>query len=96
MSTLNYTSTAGDAAFERALTTARAGRPEPLAHLVGGDWRPDGELFERADPCDPGRVVSRAHRLARGGRRRRGRRARGAARLGGRCTRRWWGPKTTS
>ena len=61
MSTLNYTSTAGDAAFERALTTARAGRPEPLAHLVGGDWRPDGELFERADPCDPGRVVSRAH-----------------------------------
>ena len=40
MTTLNYTSTAGDpaldAAFERALATARAGRPEPLAHLIGG------------------------------------------------------------
>jgi 1-pyrroline-5-carboxylate dehydrogenase len=68
MTTLNYTSTAGDAAldeaFETALATARAGRPEPLAHLVGGRTMADGELFERADPCDPARVVSRAHRAS--------------------------------
>ena len=68
MTTLNYTSTAGDpaldAAFERALATARAGRGEPLAHLIGGRSRAEGELFERADPCDPSRGVSRAHRAS--------------------------------
>jgi 1-pyrroline-5-carboxylate dehydrogenase len=65
MTTLNYTSTARDpaldAAFEEALARARAGRPEPLTHLVDGREVADGELFERADPCDPARVVSRAH-----------------------------------
>jgi len=66
MTTFNYTSTAADPtldeAFERALATARAGRPEPLAHLVSGEARAAGELFERADPCDPSRVIARAHR----------------------------------
>ena len=65
MSTLNYTSTARDpaldAAFEQALATARAGRPEPLAHLIEGRWRAEGALLERADPCDGSRVVARAH-----------------------------------
>ncbi|HWM12263.1 MAG TPA: aldehyde dehydrogenase family protein [Solirubrobacteraceae bacterium] len=65
MTALNYTSTAGDPkldeAFERALATAREGRPEPLPHLVGGRFLAAGDVFERADPCDPARVVSRAH-----------------------------------
>ena len=68
MTTLNYTSTAGDpaldAAFEQALATARAGRAEPLTHLIGGRPVADGELFERADPCDASRIVSRAHRAS--------------------------------
>ena len=68
MTTLNYTTTTGDpaldAAFEQALATARAGRPEPLPHLIGGREVADGELFERADPCDPSRVVSRAHKAS--------------------------------
>jgi 1-pyrroline-5-carboxylate dehydrogenase len=67
VTTLNYTSTAGDPAldeaFEAALTRARQGR-QALAHLVGGEWISDGELFERRDPCDPARVVSRAHRAS--------------------------------
>lgn len=66
MTALNYTSTTGDPAldhaFVRALATARAGRSAPLAHLVGGADVADGELFERADPCDGARTVSRAHR----------------------------------
>ena len=65
MTTLNYTSAAADPAldetFERALAKAREGRPEPLAHLIGGERHAAGEVFERADPCDPSRVVSRAH-----------------------------------
>jgi len=65
MTTINYTSTgadpATDAAFERALAAARAGREAPLAHLVGGEEHAVGEIFERADPCDPTRIVSRAH-----------------------------------
>jgi 1-pyrroline-5-carboxylate dehydrogenase len=68
MTTLNYTSTAGDpaldAAFEAALATARAGRPEPLTHLIGGRAVADGELLERGDPCAPSRIVSRAHRAS--------------------------------
>ena len=68
MTTLNYTSTAGDpaldAAFEQALAKARTGRPDPLAHLIGNRWVADGEQFERADPCDPARIVSRAHRAS--------------------------------
>ena len=65
MSTLNYTSTGADPAldeaFGAALSRARAGRDEPFAHLVGGERRAAGAVFERSDPCDPERVVSRAH-----------------------------------
>ena len=65
MTTINYTSAAADptldAAFERALATAREGRSAPLAHLISGEGRAVGEVFERADPCDPSRIVSRAH-----------------------------------
>jgi 1-pyrroline-5-carboxylate dehydrogenase len=65
MTTINYTSTgadpAMDEAFESALARAREGRPAPLAHLISGEGRAVGEVFERRDPCDPGRVVSRAH-----------------------------------
>jgi 1-pyrroline-5-carboxylate dehydrogenase len=65
MTTLNYTSAAADPAldetFERALAKAREGRREPLAHLIGGEHDASGEVFERADPCDPSRIVSRAH-----------------------------------
>jgi 1-pyrroline-5-carboxylate dehydrogenase len=65
MTTINYTSAAADptldAAFERALATAREGRSAPLAHLIAGESRAVGEVFERADPCDPSRIVSRAH-----------------------------------
>jgi 1-pyrroline-5-carboxylate dehydrogenase len=65
MTTFNYTSTAADPtlddAFERALATAREGRSAPLAHLIAGESRAVGEIFERADPCDPACVISRAH-----------------------------------
>jgi 1-pyrroline-5-carboxylate dehydrogenase len=65
MTTLNYTSTgadpATDAAFEQALAAARAGRAAPLAHLIAGEEHAVGDVFERADPCRPDRVVSRAH-----------------------------------
>jgi 1-pyrroline-5-carboxylate dehydrogenase len=65
MTTLNYTSTAADPTldetFERALSRAREGRPAPLAHLIRDEARAVGDVFERADPCDPGRIVSRAH-----------------------------------
>ncbi|HEX2409586.1 MAG TPA: aldehyde dehydrogenase family protein [Solirubrobacteraceae bacterium] len=64
MTALNYTSTAGDPAldraFEAALAAARAGTEEPLSHLVGGEPVAEGEIFERADPCDASRIVSRA------------------------------------
>jgi 1-pyrroline-5-carboxylate dehydrogenase len=62
---ITYTTTAGDPAldeaFERALAHAREGVPEPLAHHVEGELRAEGEVFERADPCDGARIVSRAH-----------------------------------
>src|SRR5215213_8095291 len=65
MTTLNYTSTGADPAldeaFERALATAREGRATPLAHLICDEGRAVGEVFERADPCVPARIVSRAH-----------------------------------
>jgi 1-pyrroline-5-carboxylate dehydrogenase len=65
MATLNYTSTgadpATDVAFEQALATARAGRAAPLVHLICDEGRAVGEIFERADPCDAARIVSRAH-----------------------------------
>jgi 1-pyrroline-5-carboxylate dehydrogenase len=65
MTTLNYISTGADPAlddaFEQALARARAGVQTPLGHLIGGEARSDGPLFERADPCDASRIVSRAH-----------------------------------
>jgi 1-pyrroline-5-carboxylate dehydrogenase len=65
MTTLNYISTGADPAldqaFETALARAREGVPAPLPHLIAGAPRAVGEVFERADPCDPARTVSRAH-----------------------------------
>ncbi len=65
MTTLNYISTGADpaldAAFEQALAKAREGRAAALGHLIGDEWRVVGPVFERADPCDPSRIVSRAH-----------------------------------
>ena len=57
--------------------------PQPLAHLISGEGRAVGEVFERADPCDPSRIVSRAHAAHAGDRRRRrARRPRRPARVG--------------
>jgi 1-pyrroline-5-carboxylate dehydrogenase len=49
-----------DAAFERALRTAREVEHDPLPHLVGGHPRTGGEVFERHDPSRAGAVASRA------------------------------------
>jgi 1-pyrroline-5-carboxylate dehydrogenase len=54
-----------DAAFERALETAREDEHDPLAHLVGGHARTNGEVFERHDPSRPGAVASRAREAPR-------------------------------
>jgi 1-pyrroline-5-carboxylate dehydrogenase len=64
MTTLTYTTAADDPAldadFEAALRDAR--HPGlPLGHLIAGEQRRSGAVFERPDPCDPRRVVSRAH-----------------------------------
>jgi 1-pyrroline-5-carboxylate dehydrogenase len=65
MTAITYTTAADDPAldeaFERALAGAREGAP-PLPHLIAGEPRPEGDVFERRDPCDQRRVVSRAHR----------------------------------
>jgi 1-pyrroline-5-carboxylate dehydrogenase len=65
MTTLNYISTGADPAldeaFEQALARAREGVAAPLPHVIAGERRAVGEVFERADPCDPARIVSRAH-----------------------------------
>ncbi|BBY28506.1 aldehyde dehydrogenase family protein [Mycolicibacterium sediminis] len=65
MTTLNYGSTSLepglDRDFERALAASRAGVDTPLGHVVGGGDRHEGDVFERRDPADPGRVVARAH-----------------------------------
>jgi 1-pyrroline-5-carboxylate dehydrogenase len=64
MSAITYTTVAGDPAldeaFERALATAREGG-EPLPHLIAGERRAEGEVFERRDPADQRRVVAAAH-----------------------------------
>jgi 1-pyrroline-5-carboxylate dehydrogenase len=64
-SAITYTTGAGDpeldAGFERALAAAREAPGPPLPHLIGGEPRADGAVFERADPCRAGGVVSRAH-----------------------------------
>jgi 1-pyrroline-5-carboxylate dehydrogenase len=65
MSTITYTTAAGDPAldaeFERALQRARDGRDAPLGQVIAGEERRTGPVFERPDPCDPRRIVSRAH-----------------------------------
>jgi 1-pyrroline-5-carboxylate dehydrogenase len=65
MTTLNYISTGADpdldAAFEQALAKAREGVAAPLPHVIAGERQAVGPVFERADPCDPSRIVSRAH-----------------------------------
>jgi 1-pyrroline-5-carboxylate dehydrogenase len=70
MSAITYTTAAGDpeldAGFEQALTRAREGTAKPLAHLVGGEQIAAGEPFERADPCEERRIVSRARRATPG------------------------------
>lgn len=69
MPTLNYGSTSLapelDHDFERALTTCRDDVPEPLPHVIGGEVRRTGEVFERRDPSDPDRVVAYAHAATR-------------------------------
>jgi delta 1-pyrroline-5-carboxylate dehydrogenase len=49
-----------DAAFERALETARADAHEPLPHVVGARERTDGAEFSREDPSRAGEIASRA------------------------------------
>jgi 1-pyrroline-5-carboxylate dehydrogenase len=69
MSTITYTTAAGDPAldqaFERALEQARAKRPT-LGQLIAGEERRSGPVFERADPCEPRRIVSRPHTASAG------------------------------
>jgi 1-pyrroline-5-carboxylate dehydrogenase len=63
MSTITYTTAAGDPAldaeFERALQRARDGRDAPLGQVIAGEERRTGPVFERPDPCDPRRIVAR-------------------------------------
>src|SRR3954464_5173050 len=54
-----------DAAFERALQTARDDAHDPLPHHVGGRSRTNGEVFERADPSRADAVASRARQAPR-------------------------------
>jgi 1-pyrroline-5-carboxylate dehydrogenase len=66
MSTTTYTTIASDprqdAAFEAALGEAReAGPRQVLAHRIGAELRAVGPLLERPDPCDPARILTRAH-----------------------------------
>ena len=65
MTAITYTTVAGDPAldeaFEQALASAREGAA-PLPHLIHGEPRAEGDLFERRDPCDQSRVVSKAHK----------------------------------
>jgi 1-pyrroline-5-carboxylate dehydrogenase len=63
--TLNYGSTSLaedlDREFENALHQARSTVQEPLPHIIDGAERAEGEVFDRHDPAEPERVVSRAH-----------------------------------
>lgn len=65
MTTLNYGSTALaaelDRDYEDALEAARKAPPAALGHVVGGSERFEGDVFERRDPADTRRVVTRAH-----------------------------------
>src|SRR3954454_14284093 len=49
-----------DAAFEEALEAARGSEAGPHPHLIAGDEVPEGDVFERRDPAQTGRVASRA------------------------------------
>jgi 1-pyrroline-5-carboxylate dehydrogenase len=65
MTTFNYTSATADAgldeAFDSALALAREGLAAPLPHIIADERHAVGDVFDRADPCDPSRVISRAH-----------------------------------
>jgi 1-pyrroline-5-carboxylate dehydrogenase len=50
-----------DDAFESALAHLRGDGPATLAHAIGGELLPVGEVFERRDPSDLDGHVSRAH-----------------------------------
>jgi 1-pyrroline-5-carboxylate dehydrogenase len=47
--------------FASALAAHRSGEPIIVPHVVGGQKRFDGALFEREDPSDPRRIVTGAH-----------------------------------
>jgi 1-pyrroline-5-carboxylate dehydrogenase len=50
-----------DAEFEAALEAARRRDGEPLPHVVGGEEREAGEVFERPNPSHTDEVATRAH-----------------------------------
>jgi len=50
-----------DAEFELALKGARARDHGPLPHVVGGEERDAGRVFERHDPSRTDQIASRAH-----------------------------------
>ena len=50
-----------DEEFECCLAQLRSSSQAPFGHLIAGEARHEGELFERRDPCDAGGHVSRAH-----------------------------------
>ncbi|CAN5172122.1 hypothetical protein BH18ACT14_BH18ACT14_07380 [soil metagenome] len=62
---ITYTSGASDpeldARFEQALERARAETGEPLRHVVAGDERDDGPVFERPNPSHADEAASSAH-----------------------------------
>ncbi|MGH2945026.1 MAG: aldehyde dehydrogenase family protein [Solirubrobacteraceae bacterium] len=60
-----YTEGLGDEelsrAYERTLTKLRAGESRVGLHRIGGERLDAGAAFERTDPSEPARVVSRGH-----------------------------------
>jgi 1-pyrroline-5-carboxylate dehydrogenase len=62
---LTYTSggidSAAHAEFEERLRAARSAAPEPWPHMIGGQPRHTGAVFERVDPARIERIASRAH-----------------------------------
>jgi 1-pyrroline-5-carboxylate dehydrogenase len=62
---LTYTSGAIDGAldeeFERRIASMRGAVSEPFTHVISGEHRAEGELFEHHDPSDTAGHLSRAH-----------------------------------